>query len=132
MKLKDIVCDVEYSKKLKESGLRVSSLLFYNVITDEVVLNDDCTNYINVRNYAYTVAELGAMLPSYIIVGSSKQICELSMNITDKPWKRGYIFGYVIAESGRAPDPKEANARARLLIWLIESKFVNVEDLNNE
>jgi hypothetical protein len=121
MKLKDTACDVEYSKKLKELGLRISSLLFYNVITDEVVLNDDCNNYINVRNYAYTVAELGEMLPR-----ETKEYMNYTLKDIDDS------FYSKTCDHKVFEDNKEANSKAKLLIWLIENKHVNVEELNNE
>jgi hypothetical protein len=129
MNLKDMVCDKEYSVKLKGLGLRISSLLFHNVITDEIVLNDDCNNYINVRVYTPTVAELGEMMPSDIMRGDSLYYFT-SQQVDDwfECWYAESIDkGFFITKH----DQKEANARAKLLIWLIENKHANVEDLNN-
>lgn len=134
MNLQDIVCDFEYAEKLKEFGVERESIFvhakYYNSENYTVDHIDTAIGWGAIEKInTYTVAELGEMLPKSI--GNR----ELNIYNLDGCWHYGYKM------SGRnfddhtfkeQRDHKEADARAKLLIWLIESGHVNVEDLNNE
>lgn len=124
MKLQDQVCSLELAKKLKELGVKQESLYrWIGIMLDEnsiptlwVIKWAD--TYWKGSNYsfsAYTVAELGEMLPS--TVASSKYqeedsqdsfICKLNV---EGDWSK-YI--HVLQ------DTTEADARAKMLIYLME------------
>jgi hypothetical protein len=128
MKLEDQVCSLELSKKLKELGVKQESLFYWsklsiqkehklefrtNIFTQEIILAD-CTDYIS----AFTVSELGEMLPIW---------SETARRSTDD-W---------VCISRFHPDPdnnyynfgkSEANARAQMLIYLIENKLMEVNE----
>jgi hypothetical protein len=141
MKLEDIVCDFEYAEKLKELGLRRESIFAFNRVGGLFNYAQLC--YSNIFP-TFTVSELGEMLPSQVQLPTEDyadfkdpetwalyHFCSKLCNDKDR-YSIMYVnyqdcwLGQFIAE-----DKKEVNVRAQLLIWLIENKHVNVEDLNN-
>lgn len=114
MKLEDQVCNLELSKKLKELGVKQESLFYhynepYNDGEDDWVITtfeDYKTTYENKSEpySAYTVAELGEMLPVGFLFGKG----------TDKWFCSGEGFD----------DENEANTRAKMLIDLIENDLI--------
>lgn len=78
MNLNDQVCSLELAKRLKELGIKQESLFFWSKLsiqteyklelrrhmqTQELILAD-CTDYIS----AFTVSELGELLPNKILI----------------------------------------------------------------
>lgn len=121
MKLEDQVVSLELAKKMKELGFEqeshfcwhnVKSLGGYGVYPFNEyrkLHNEDGTE----KNYsAYTVAELGEMLPIYTTVTKSKS---------------GYMVMVDLDDSGEtvtSSDKLEANARAKMLIYLKENNLL--------
>ena len=117
MKLETQVSNKELSKKLKSLGVKQESLWFYNSKT--MKLQRGFTSHTDIEGFcrwsisAFTVAELGEMLKGR----------------TSMPY---YIKGkwYYSNENANLPDcitfseDTEANARAKLLIHLIEHKLM--------
>lgn len=141
MNLEDIVCDLEYAKNLKDLGLNKRMLFRFhrvhnknddpNYPTGGMVLNDSVNSIMSPMfdpTETYSVAELGEMLPDCII--KDAELYNLTFNIVDDWFEYWYaeslLGGFFITKH----DKKEANARAKLLIWLIENDHVNVEELN--
>ena len=133
MKLKDIVCDFEYAERLQELGIDRKTLFKYGRGNSDdwsvIGCFDHCWQWLR----AFSVAELGEMLPSII------KIDELGSYITHG--YRSQTGCYVlymqhvcdpldVYDDKFFQDPKEANARAKLLIWLIENNHIRVKDLN--
>ena len=86
---------------------------------------------------AFTVAELGEMLPQYIRIqhGRIKKKRDFHLYMS-KCWKGDgrYYVGYMVL-SGDEPDftlcaelNTEANARAKMLIYLIENKLIKLKE----
>lgn len=128
MLLEKQVCTFKQARKLKELGVKqYTSLFFYN-------LNKKHTPIVykfNVKDIsfiysAYTVAELGQMLPTHI------NNRDFYMRYC---WK-GYSFGYNGRHLGLEPIivdwfNNEAEARAELLIKLISENYIkDVEKIN--
>ena len=124
MNLGDIVCDFEYAEKLSELGLNRESVFFYWGNKIKLCGMFDYNKY-NPSLRTYTVAELGEMLPKSI---GYVRDCEMFLSF----YKNGdeYEYDYNCRSSSLCSDKKEANSRAKLLIWLIENKHVKVEELN--
>lgn len=125
MKLKDQVCSIELAKKLKELGVKQESAFSWFAFTNENELRwvlelTEITDFPDVvkRYAAFTVAELGEMLPM-------DRIC------TNKNKKFAIWFESAIAptESVITGDT-EACARAKLLIHIIEKGIVDAEKIN--
>ena len=121
MNLKDIVCDIKYAQRLKKLGVAHNSIYVYNLIhdgiTDWVIGQKPYGTFESVSTF--TVAELGVMLPDSI--NKCYLCCEKFDDIYHVEWLSHKAFW----------DKKEANARAKLLIWCIKNGYVKVEDLNN-
>ena len=106
MTLKDQVCSLKLAKRLKELGVK--------------------------HNSAFTVAELGEMLPNFIQDGD-KRDCRLTMYKKSKYFTVSYQFlkyenGRIVDSNnwGEFNDEVEADARAKMLIYLIENKLIEM------
>jgi len=125
MELKDIVCDFEYAVELSNLGVGSykSSLFFYDSAENLTLWkNTTCPIFTN----TYTVAELGEMLPKEINFCHEKHDIQFFKMGNRKSYYHSRLVGLK-----HCMDVKEANSRAKLLIWLIENNLVNVEELNN-
>ena len=115
MKLEDQVVSLELSQKLKELGVKQEGLFHWaRNIKNEFKLFYLFNFQPQKEEYiAFTVAELGVMLPemcpTYRITGTADWSCVLEGGHHDK-FQRAYT---------------EANARATMLIYLIEQKIVD-------
>jgi hypothetical protein len=130
MTLENQVTSLELSEKLKELGVKQESLFWY-----QNELLSYCPEFCNwgIDSYgmniaynqaiaAFTVAELGEMLPLMIEDYGNENI-DLYLNIQklrDGSWEieyRSYQITYISKS-----ESTEANARAAMLIYLIENK----------
>jgi hypothetical protein len=134
MKLSDQVCNLELSKRLKELGVEQESLFYWNVydkkckqkVKHELTYKKrvpglfcDCKNY-----SAFTVAELGEMLPGYIVSG---KISDYYLDISVEGQCRRWWYSYRNSDHdvlNQENDLSEADCRAKMLIWLIENRKV--------
>lgn len=130
MKLENQVCSLELSKRLKELGVKQDSLWYWSKPMD---INNDFTGdelviesqlwleYIEMESAivysAFTVAELGNLLPptSYSYLGSNLSEW-VATQFPDSPTSVNKCLF----------DNKESDARAKLLIHLIEKGIVKV------
>ena len=123
MKLENQVCSLENAKKLAELGVKVVGIFSWR--SPMAPQMDKPADYVNVQWTgpkpkrtdipAYTVAELGEMLPAF----------------ESGPTKEGFW----VASDGEAEMSEyltattEADARALMLIYLIENGHVKAEEL---
>lgn len=132
MKLEDQVCSLELAKRLKELGVRQESYFYYclegfsgqtgeeywgiHALRRKNVIQEE---YIS----AFTVAELGVMLPHSI---NDWVIC-----IEKHPYDGWFIkyWDNSYKQLREAQDGKESDARAKMLIYLIENGLVKAESL---
>jgi len=124
MKLKDQVCSLKLAKELKELGVKQESLWWWSLrgqmgwtIENNFFMKTTATRG---KNYcsAFTVAELGEMLPESFHFGKGNYGWIRTIKCAD--WKRcearnlndndRQIIGF--------KDKNEANARAKMLIYL--------------
>ncbi len=128
MKIENQVCSLELAQKLKELGVKQESVWWWVRINDNdkwILLHGPISNKDGSSFSAFTVAELGRMLPGQFV------------NEFDRPlsWDTGkhemtdgriiWYFGYDATIPVHEADT-EANARAKALIWLIENGHVEV------
>ncbi|MFP5263718.1 MAG: hypothetical protein ACLGJB_17700 [Blastocatellia bacterium] len=120
MTLEQQVTSLELSKKLKELGVKQDSLFYWvdgkleyiNEVGGINIAKDDVS--------AFTVAELGEMLPAVVDGDLAprwfKTFSHYFCDYTDdnKTWLLPQPFIY----------PKEADARAKMLTYLIENNLV--------
>jgi hypothetical protein len=115
MKIEDQVCSLELAQKLKELGVKQSSLfsfIYYKGMTftgyelKQTAWKLEDQEYVS----AFTVAELGEMLPENIITFKFKEMYECCF--LNSPHRTNFTF------------KTEANARAKMLIYLLENGFI--------
>jgi len=126
MKLEDQVCSLELAKKLKELGVEQES--YFQWYRERIGGSYNCGQYSILETAdtepwfaAYTVAELGEKLPvmymTYRDFGKSYEV---------ENW---YASGlskerYPIHHHSYATSSTEVNARAKMLIHLVENKII--------
>lgn len=122
MKLEDQVCSLESAKRLKELGVRQDSYFYWNGIMTDVenklvgIIKNDFSN----DGYsAFTVAELGEMLPPFVV--TEKYLCR------GKP--RFMSCETETMECHAWHDDRESEARAKMLIHLLEQGIVTAEEM---
>lgn len=134
MKIEQQVTSLEISKRLKELGVKQESLFWWEQIKTagknewtnwQVAFVNNSPHYNDGRTVsAFTVAELGEMLPSEI--ANEYLSCyrvHLLHGTTDEhdEWECGY--GKALAERYFTADT-EADARGLILIHLLEKKLI--------
>lgn len=117
MTLEQQVCSLELAKKLKELRCKQKSLFYWVKFKNKWIINDAITSLKDLKTNpnlefysAYTVAELGEMLPN---MKSGKNT---SSDKSDNKWICNKHSLEFYAET-------EADARAKMLICLIENKL---------
>jgi len=144
MKLEDQVCNLELAQKLKELGVKQESYYFWaervsgtghpsdpSIHTVEFNLMTGHPYGVFPERYsAFTVAELGEMLPVDTTMEISfnhntktrKYIVSLP---TDVGWEGSPTYDNFEADT-------EANARAEMLVYLIENKLIQLAPKQEE
>ena len=124
MKLENQVVSLELAKKLKELGVKQESLFYWVLLENEfgkdwiIIQGDDSIEavYKNNKYSAFTVAELGEILPELCLSGNTGEgfNCWKFRNIHD------------LAFYNPAQSKTEADARAKMIIYLIENKLIKL------
>jgi hypothetical protein len=116
------VCNLELARRLEELNVKQESLFWWSTHTIPSTLwnRDDLDK--SLEGYegpafstyaAFTVAELGEMLPADIL------------NLEHKGLSHGFYFDH--KKRGAGADT-EADARAKMLIYLVENKLVTLSE----
>lgn len=119
MKLESQVCSLELSKKLKSLGVKQTALCFWNheVNPPKVIFSGyKKAKYVGFAS-AFTSAELGEMLPNARWT-EEKCMAGFRLFYIENNGKEHHIFFY--------DDTSEANARAKMMIYLIENGLLSV------
>jgi len=138
MELKDQVCSLILAKRLKELGVEQDSYFYYYnrspkgeesdwIITD---LNDymlfSSSNHEEFS--AFTVAELGEMLPESLNLEGIGDYIFITKGHEKNKWSIVYRRGNGDFVCGFSTESSEADARANMLIYLIENGLINLRD----
>lgn len=129
MKLEHQVCSLELAKKLKELGVKQESLFFWEYWNNQVyavkfkpfVIVPDLSIKKLELFAAFTVAELGQLLPECIL-GEG----DLMMWNYMEGDKRIFGIEYCGSSYPVFKSEKEADARAQMLIYLLENKLITL------
>jgi hypothetical protein len=163
MNIEEQVCSLELSKKLKELGVKQESFYHwhYQVYTHEDFkwkLIDSSKfsyiTYLSKENFisAFTVAELGELLPNCISIIENDELKKIFSNFKFVTYKSVtvfennefellttpvYVLNYICDSTNEMRnwifdkllikaiyDKNEANARAKMLIYLIENGLI--------
>lgn len=124
MRLEDQVCSLELAKKLKELGVKQESYAYYIYSDGDLILSLDFIIGIDDQCSAFTVAELGQMLPDEL---QSTSASGSDKSIHYSKYEEAYYVGIGHENGQIIPvfyDENEADARAKILIYLIENKLI--------
>lgn len=139
MKLQNQVCSVEQAKRLKELGVNEKTFFSWELNYEpepRLVVSVDW-NEINHLS-AYTVAEFGIMLPhpdNLTVLGGFVYMsqCDISSN-DGMPWYCIWEYDTDKEERGMRREiisgKTEAEARAAMLIYLLEYNIITAEEVN--
>jgi len=125
MELSKQVVSLELAKKLKELGFKQESLFYHNFKIEGKWVIDKGRGWSDSVS-AYTVAELGEMLPQILKIKKVKY--QLSSSVAlDKQWFVVYVNEEDLEDN--APMPfmmchNEADARAKMVIHLTKNKLL--------
>ena len=131
MKLEKQVVSLELSKKLKELGVKQDSLFYWHTnkhghpeFIRQTKENEGSLTDLETHS-AFTVAELGEMLP----FGAKSYVGSHSNDLKVIIWVTEY---HSVSDDWECGDEKfaktEADARAKMLIYLIENKLIKLAD----
>jgi hypothetical protein len=137
MKLEDQVCSLELAIKLKELGVKKDTQFYWcNIesIGTHVILDNELWIIAHVSQItalsenwysAFTVAELGEMLPG--IFNKNGNRFYLSMDCDKCPYYEDMPKTEEIYSGMDKDNDSEADARAKMLIYLIENKLIEIK-----
>jgi len=148
MLLEKQVCSLQLSKRLRELGVKQESLFCYQAIKNskheiwprKFNLNEFFEPSEDERMAAFTVGELGELLPKRIFITADNSKYPVTDNASlllsyDQAIYPLYsdIFGLCKAIHPQYEDNEtEANARAKMIIYLIENGLIEVRKINHE
>lgn len=129
MKLEDQVCSLALAKRLKELGVRQNGhfhWVYFDWTNDKWIVfhfpHEDEPKHFDCYS-AFTVAELGEMLPPMVIFES--YVHEIYIRKTpDNKWWVSYENGRRLCKE--IVEKTEADAHAKMLIYLIEKGLVKL------
>jgi hypothetical protein len=117
MKLENQVVSLDLAKRLKELGVKQESLFYWH---DSEVISDDSRLRVPEDVSAFTVAELGEMLP---VNSETKRIAVTNeWYCRFRHWKANG-HGY---DEYQQDAKTEADARAKMLIYLLEKGLIQI------
>lgn len=150
MKLKDQVCSLKLAKQLKELGVEQESLFYWS---DESTPKESTKYEIQYKNYtiikhgrkseyysAFTVAELGEgeLLPRMIKIDEERYFYSQFREEDKGEWQSNYesyndkgkSLKFLLGPQEddtytHITEKTEADARAKMLVYLIENKLIN-------
>jgi len=138
MQLETQVCSLDLAKRLKELGVKQESLFCWMknpedkepCIGDTYIIEKAAPDKLIAS--AFTVAELGEMLPATLGEPNAPKQIDVEMYVYHSP--RLYevaVSDYVDIEGKHLPhqiqhaiEPTETDARAKMLIYLLENKLI--------
>jgi hypothetical protein len=146
MKLEQQVCSLDLAKRLKELGVKQESVFWWasferkdnpGVYPNGLSIEPEWTinnydggsfgRYQYVKHFsAFTVAELGEMLPAQLHIEPSVEhpVHQFVMEKQFSQWHAAYICAGCMGKVGSQVADTEADARAKMLCYLLENKLL--------
>ena len=128
MEIEEQVCSLESAKRMKELGFPQKAYWswYTNADNAELIHNPNGYRGMEVKTFdAYTVAETGEMLPNFVsekdFIRFYKHYDKWVCYLEDRDGYRKIGRGFV--------NNKEAEVRAKMLIYLAENSFINPKKL---
>ena len=131
MKLKQMVCDLKLAERLKNAGVEQESMFYYVYRPERNKLAEECTS-IEYAAEKWGVKRSGIWKKDGIRVTSAFTSEELALkipeNVSHTKRYSGRFFVYFLDSQGEIvnyeADKTESNARAKMLLNLIQHKFI--------
>lgn len=123
MKLEDQVVSLDLAKKLKELGVKQESLFFWSSIEGKGIFFSDKATWPSAYS-AFTAAELGEILP--IEIKGHPLVIRHQAFKEGVAWTINYVYPIGLTAWLYKYADTEADARAKMLIYLIEQKLIEV------
>lgn len=127
MKLQNLVCTTKQGEILKELGIKQNSLFYWTGEKWGIMPKSSC-DFTGSPTSLFTVGELGFLLPIYPTTNATHSWYHRHC------WK-GHSVGYSeIGGKNHIESPwyeSEAEARAYLLIFIIQCGYISVDEINN-
>jgi len=140
MELSKQVTSLELSRRLKELGFEQESLFYHSAnvggmlskeqflahdpFNQEKLQDDGFREAVDKTYSAYTVAELGEMLPERIKINHEEKSFSIFREKINETWDVAYSTNTDDDCGLWQQANTEANARAKMLIYLKENKYV--------
>jgi hypothetical protein len=123
MRLEDQVCNLELSKRLKELDVRQASIFYWEDRPEGPRLFPSSSDEVHMYSTyaAFTVAELGELIRPYFKLPEARRTARGVFWGIHKSW----LHGYSVHEDNEIEAKTEADARAKMLIYLIEKGLVS-------
>lgn len=142
MTLENICCSFELAKKLQELGVKNNSIFHWT--NEDILLMPNWKKWkiTNAKGLypkaeyisAYTIGELGEMLPSFIYIGEKKNKKTYKLYLAKNKnnewfveyheWNLKRAENYELLVQRNADT--EADAKAEMLCFLLENKLINL------
>lgn len=143
MKLEQQVCSLELAKRLKELGVKQDGYFAWqNIEGDERGDLKNVPYFVEGRPIyneermeeiysAFTVGELGELLPVSVEVDGRAKLFEMTKGEVDGGigwtcWYLDYLYHNVSGILPQGYRDNEADARAKMLIYLLENKLITL------
>lgn len=132
MKLKDQVVNLDLAKRLQKLCVKQESLFYWHCGVIDTVHLADRLHDIQKDYSAFTVAELGMLLP-YSVHGKSTSDGEYRIEVKKNSSEQNHWISYLISDKNRHTpifiSNSEANGRAATLIYLLENGLMKNENV---
>lgn len=125
MKLEQQVVSLELAQKLKKLGVKQESYFGW-VRTGENNQEWKVEASFGHGYSAFTVAELGQMLPSYIRHDTYDQLYMYCYKDDANMWRVTYTKWGMMKEFEIEKQDTEADARAKMLVYLLENELITL------
>ena len=137
MNLEQQVTSLNLSKRLKELGVKQLALFWWSEHTIPATLwnehdlgeNDPYAGVSDKSVAAFTVAELGELLPSRLtnnLVGEHQQHQFMCEKWPNEKWNSAYVCLDCKGNMCRVQEERMAESMGLMLVYLIEDKLLNV------
>lgn len=133
MTLEQQVTSLEIAKRLKELGVKQESLFVWMQPYEDRdwEIYYDYKSSSDIYYSAFTVAELGEMLPDYILRGKGENNSFFQFDFDKGGRKYDVRYAHWIEDNQLETDfevrgSTEADARGKMLIYLLENKLITI------
>lgn len=131
------VTSLEVSKKICELGVKQESLFWWKDFGGDIGQGIEHRYFCDTIDFvngcsAFTVAELGEMLPTEIYHGGSHTLTHWKVGLPSYPsYQTAYVHDDSDERFGTQEASTEADARGKMLIYLFENKLITLSCTKN-